>query len=125
MASAKKTETAAPAAFVPKVKKLLTLPLLKIKADETVYVQIKGAMYLAKAQPPKDGKPAETPPTLATAVNLETGELCQIICGEVMKSTLAENYPDNEYIDKGFSVTMHPAKNGKKYNTYTISEIEV
>jgi hypothetical protein len=56
--------------------------------------------------------------------NLETGEEMQIIANEVLKSSLEDAYPDASYVGKSFEIVRKPIQKGKKYVTFTITEIE-
>lgn len=126
---------AAPA-FAFKVKKHVTLPLLKIQPERPLYVTIEEAIFKAKPQagsraeaaankPEGEGKSAKKqPPELAHCIDLTTGEHCQIIIGTVLGSELRETYPDNSYVGKSFEIVQHKVQ-GKDYATYSITEIEV
>lgn len=121
-----KTETKAKANTVPKfkVKKLVTLPLWKWKNDQTKYLRFDSAIFEGKELTVKEGRADEKPAHLANVTDLETGEQCQIIIGFVLESTMNDEYPDNAYVGKTFAITQH-RDSGKKYNTYSIAEIEV
>ena len=123
-----------PAKFVPKVLKVLTVPLLKLRPGMTVYVKITDPMEkaapLKHASPPKDGEKGKEPPTLIKCINLETGEVCQVIAGLILFDLLNDTYPKQSYVGKGFSLNVSEQKasaggGGKRYNTYNVSEIEV
>jgi hypothetical protein len=126
--------TASPRKFNPadaKVVKVLTLPLIKLRAGMVVYVQPLKAMYEAK--PIKNAKPDDKdkkPPTLLDVVNLETGELAQIILGTVLADIFNDEYPQGAYVKKGFKIEVGEQKasqagGGKRYNQYSVFEIEL
>lgn len=128
--------SAAPAVakFVPKIVRVVTVPLLKLKPGMTIYVLVRAAMH--KAQPlkteqnPKDGEKAKEPPMLLDVVNLESGELQQVIPGAILVDILNDNYPTASYVGKGFQIAVSEQKasaggGGRRYNTYNVSEIEV
>lgn len=126
--------TAAPAKFVPKILKIVTVPLLKLRPGMTVYLKIIDA--LKRAEPlkhvaaPTDGTKAKEPPVLFKAVNLETGEPVQCIAGTLLVDVFADHYPNDSYINKGFMITVNEQKasaggGGKRYNTYAVNEIEL
>jgi hypothetical protein len=114
-----------------KVVKVLTLPLIKLRAGMVVYVQPLKAMYEAK--PIKNAKPDDKdkkPPTLLDVVNLETGELAQIILGTVLADIFNDEYPQGAYVKKGFKIEVGEQKasqagGGKRYNQYSVFEIEL
>lgn len=128
-------DAAAPA-FAFKVKKHVTLPLLKIQPEKPLYVTILDPIFKAKPQagsraeaaankPDAEGKGAKKqPPELAHCVDLTTGEHCQIIIGTVLGSELRETYPDHSYVGHSFEIVQHKVQ-GKDYATYSITEIEV
>lgn len=115
------------------VVKLLTLPLIKLRAGITVYIKPVEPMFQAKPQ--KNAKPAEgeadkKPPTLMHVVDLETGELAQIIPGSILADIFNDDYPNNGYVGKGFRITVGEQKavqggGGKRYNQYTVAEIKL
>lgn len=126
-APTQKTDDNAPEtpAFVPKVKRVITLPLLKFQIDQPVYVRIDGEMFKGKEIKGSGDKAKMEPATLANCTNLETGEACQIIVATVLHSILTEEYENGAYVGKGFMITKGPKGSGKAYNPYTVSEIEV
>lgn len=103
----------------------VTLPTLRLAEEGTVYVKITGPMTQSTVQqkPDKDGKVKE-PATVAPVVNVETGELTQIIVGAALKGILGETYPKDGYVDRSFEITKHGKAPGKRYNTYSVFEIE-
>jgi hypothetical protein len=111
-----------------KTKKLLTIPLLKLKEDETRYIKVTGAMYVGKEIKSKraNANPtaAREPATLVNAVNLETGEQCQVICSAVVKGVFEDNYPNDAYVGKCFALTKLARAAGKEYNGFKVEEIE-
>lgn len=123
----------APAKFVPKIVKVITVPLLKLRPGMTVYVKVieafKRADPLKNAKPDADGKTKE-PPILFKAVNLETGELVRCIAGTLLVDIFNDAYPSDGYVNKGFMISVNEQKasaggGGKRYNTYAVNEIEL
>jgi hypothetical protein len=109
--------------------KAVTLPVFKMVEETPVYVKITAAMYEGKEQKPvldKDGKPGKAmePATILPVMNVETGELSQIIAGAVLEGILNDSYPDAGYVGKAFEVVKHAKREGKRYNTYSVFEIE-
>jgi hypothetical protein len=106
-----------------KVKKALTLPVLKLKPGEEVYVQFTDHMHISKdTGQSMNGKKME-PATIANVIDLTTGEMHVLICATVMNKEIHENYPDGSYVGKSFAITLIRVPE-KKYNLYTILEIE-
>lgn len=106
-----------------KVKKALTLPVLKLKPGEEVYVQFAGHMHVSKDTGQQmNGKKME-PATVANVIDLTTGEMHVLICATVLNKEIHENYPDGSYVGKSFAITLIRVPE-KKYNLYSIIEIE-
>lgn len=131
MAKAKKTRSSAAPKVTPPAggkynrTRAVTLPTFKLAEETPVYVKVTGAMHQSNAtqRPGKDGKAME-PATILPVVNVETGEVTQIICGSVLKGILTETYPDDGYVGKSFEITKHAKAQGKRYNTYSVFEID-
>ena len=64
------------------------------------------------------------PATLLEVTDLSTGEIAQIVTNEVLKSTLRDEYPQDTYVGKCFSITKKGREAGKQYNKFSIEEIE-
>ena len=116
--------------FTFKVKKHVTLPLLKIMPEKPLYVKFDEAIVKAKPQaggrvPAADSAAAKKePPELAHVIDLTTGEHVQIIIGAVLGAELRATYPNDSYVGKAFEIVQHKVQ-GKQYATYGITEIEV
>lgn len=117
--------------FTPKVVRPLVLPTLKLVEENPVYVRIETTMSkstMKETRVEKDkgapkGKQMD-PATICQVTNLETGERQTLICGSVLESTLDESYPGGKYVGVCFGITKHAKASGKRYNTYSIDEIE-
>lgn len=105
--------------------KAVTLPVFKLADDVPVYLTATGEMYEGKEQKPaKAGEKPMEPATILPVVNVETGEVGQIIVGAVLEGILNETYPDGAYVGKSFEIVKHAKKEGKRYNTYSVFEID-
>jgi hypothetical protein len=138
------TETAAARpAFAFKVKRNLTLPLIKPKLDEPIYIRFTEAMQVGK-EIDKTKDAAIT----AVVTNLETGELNMYLVPAVLQGVLHDDYnapkygspekgkpvvekaPKKDpskpeaYIGLCFAITTHPKPSGKAYHPMTVLEIE-
>lgn len=118
------------ATFVPKIKKHVTLPLLKMVKDTPYYVRFESAMFKAKevtaarnVDPNSAAAQKREPPMLAQVVNLENGEMAQIICPAVLVSELNNHYPDEAYRGRCFAIELKKVE-GKSYNLVNVTEIE-
>lgn len=106
----------------------ITLPTFKFEQDKALYVKFLAAMHIGRVRLTRgqtEPDPDKKPPTLAHVVNIETGEEGQIILAEVLKTELGEAYPNEGYVGRGFEIVKQKRKEGKKYDPYTIAEIEL
>lgn len=110
------------AKFVPKKIKTVSVTVLR-QVDET-------AMFVMFTTPPFLGKEIKgsrmAAARIAYVLNLETGEVQQMIMNSVLESALGEAYPKWTWVGRSFSITPHKPDEGrsKRYRTYSIDEIE-
>lgn len=105
------------------VKRMVTLPLLKHADGATVFIRIKGAIFVGK-QIKTEGKANEKPADLVNVVELHSGRDMQYIVSAIVKSNLIELYPDDSYIDRCFAIRKGETIPGKRYKGFEILEIE-
>ena len=111
--------------FEPKTKKVLTRPTFKTVVDVPLYVKIQDKMFIGKERVGRDGKKSDkAPPTVINVMNLETGELGQVLANTILKQTLEEEYPNDGYVNLCFAITKQKRKEGKQYDPFNILEIE-
>lgn len=130
-APAPTTESTAPPKFVPKIIKQVSVNLMKLRPGVTVYALITGVMAISKPlknQSDEDKK--KEPPTLLPFVNMETGEVQNLIVGAVLKDLLNDEYPKDSYVKRGFMIAVKEQKDakaggGRRYNNYDVAEVEV
>lgn len=125
-----------------KVKKNLTMPVVKLLLDKPVYIRVEEPMKIGKKV---DDKKDEA--VLMTVVNLESGEIGQLLVPSVMQGILHDEYGapkygtekdengvshtvevlpgTHKYVGLGFAITRHPKPKGKSYNAMSIQEIEL
>lgn len=125
MAKNEKTETK-PAAFKPTIVRHVTMPTLKLVPDVPAYVKITAKIFEGKTQPAKDGEAQKKPPMIFNVINLETGEVCQMVAGTVVQREIQDNYPKDAYVNKCFMIIKGKKKGSgdRGYFTYEIAEIE-
>ena len=118
---------AAPAAFKPVIVRHVTMPTLKLMPDVPAYVKITEAIFEGKVQPAKEGETQKKPPLIFNVVNLETGEVCQMVAGTVVQREIQDNYTKDTYVGKGFMIIKGKKKGSgdRGYFTYEIAEIEL
>lgn len=113
--------------FEPKTKKLLTIPLLKLSVGEPRHVKATSAMFIGKEIKSKRANAAPAnrePATIINAINLEDGSECQVICSAVVKGVFEDNYPNDSYVGKCFTLLKLERAAGKEYNGFKVVEIE-
>lgn len=108
-------------AFTPKVKKVITLPMVKLQKDTPIYCRVDAPFFTGKAIDDK-----KEVATLCNITLLETGECAQIIVPSVLKSTFSESYPKDSYVGLCFAIckTSNAGDGGKAYAKFSLSEIE-
>lgn len=107
------------------VKTKLTKAVIKFEKDVPVYVKIVGAMHAGKQIKGTGDKQSMEPATLCDVVNLESGEEMQLIVSTLVKSILDDNYPGDTYVGKGFQITKHNKREGKRYFDYSVDEVSL
>lgn len=132
------TKTATPKAAAPrkagttssglifKKTKTVTVPVLKLMPDQPVYIKVENAMEISKqvAGAKVAGQSME-PATIMHCTNLDSDTECLLIVGTMLKSVIEESYPNQSYVGLCFEVTNHGKRGDKKYNAYSLTEIEV
>jgi hypothetical protein len=112
-------------AFVPKILRAITLPLIKPQLDVPVYVLVMGTVFLGKEIAVPEGKKKMDAAHLINVTDLETGELAQMIVPSVLKGIFADEFKDDSYVGKGFMITKHPKGSGKDYHPFSVSELDL
>lgn len=107
-----------------KIKKMVTLPLLKPSLGIPVFIKIIDKMFQGKEIKTGDKKDME-PAMLLNILDLSTGQPCQMIANKVFESILLEEYENHSYVGVCFQVTKLSPRDGKRYNGFEIIEIEL
>lgn len=115
--------------FVPEVVRVLTRPTIKLEIGTPVYVLIQSRVVIGKeikSRRPTDAdkEKKREPAHVADVVNLETGELNQLIVSAVVLGVLNDDYPHDAYVGKSFSIKKLDKKAGKDYFPYEVREIK-
>lgn len=104
--------------FQPKVKRVLTLPHMKLKLNETVYIRIESEPE--KKTFTRNGN--EETLEAMQVTDLETGEMKELAMLTVLESRLREFFPDGI---AGVCVALTQVKKeGKDYFNFNLTEIE-
>lgn len=105
-----------------KVKKMVTVPLLKVKPGVQYCVRIVGPMHEGKKiQDQKE------PAILMAVQELPSNKPHEIIVGKLMRDALNDNYPNAGYVGKcfAFQIDKDPNNPDRRYNLLTqLDEIE-
>ena len=64
-------------------------------------------------------------PDILNVRDAADGNEKEILVGQVLKSSLIENYPDDAYIGKSFACTQSAPPAGKRYKQMTVNEVEL
>jgi hypothetical protein len=99
-------------------------PTLKLEQDKSYFVRATGKMFIGKTIKTSDGKPPKEPATILPVCEIESGQLCEIVCNTVLKANLDEKYPGGSYVGKSFEIIKRAKREGKQYNAFEIYEIE-
>lgn len=138
-----KTKAVAPTKPTFKIKRAITLPLVKPQLDVPVYVKVTSPMSIGKAIGEKDAA------IILNVVDLETGEDAQLLVPSVLQGILHDDFgaplfgvkakgqptemlePANKdqkadaYVGMGFMLTKHPKKSGKQYHPWSVAELDL
>ena len=64
-------------------------------------------------------------PDILSVRDVEDGNEKEILVGQVLKSSLSENYPDDSYVGKTFACTQSAPPTGKRYKQMAVNEVEI
>lgn len=102
-----------------KIVKRVTLPILKQRVGQPIYVKILEKMVLSESK----GDDKKDPATVCKVYDLEHDRPAQIIVTAVTKSNLMETYPDDSYVGRFFKIELF-AVEGKKYHQVELIEFD-
>lgn len=98
--------------------KRITVPIIKLSPGDTWALQFTGEVREQKIG--ADNKP---PATLYRVVDLDTGEISDLIGSKVLVSTIEKNYPGDQIVGKKLLLECDQRPD-KKYLDVLISELE-
>lgn len=96
----------------------ITVAILKLTAGDSYALQFTG-----ETRQQKIGNDDKPPALLYRVVDLDTGEMSDLIGSKVLVSTIDKNYPDGAVKDKRLLLECAQRK-GKKYLDVLISELD-
>ena len=107
--------------------KAVTLPTFKLAIGEAYNILFQTAFTVGKKVKGEKNDKGEDkePPMVANVVNMNTGELGQLIGNAALFGELNDSYPNKGYVGKGFEITKMPPKEGRRAMRFQIFEIEV
>ena len=107
-----------------KIKRQVVLPLLSMKNGDKAILKINKPFYVGKVI---EGATIKKAADLAEVTNIETGQLMTMIVSKVLFSTITEDevYAKNGYVGKIFAIERVAPKEGKKYPTFGVVEVEI
>lgn len=105
------------------VKSAVTKPLFSLKHQPTLAVKITAAIMETDISFSEVQNTTQKP-RVVECINLETGEEGMLIASAVVESSLMRNYADGSYVGKCFLFQAGTIKEGKKYRTVQVYEIE-
>ena len=103
-----------------KVVRRVTIPLLQFPEGQTITAKIVAPIYTGKEIPGHQIKKAAE----LVQIDSRSGVRRLIIVNEVLKKELNEAYPDDGYVGKWFMITKIAPKDGKRYPTFDVQEVE-
>ena len=102
-------------------KQQITLPGLSFKGRTNAFVKILSKLHTSDRVESKDDK--RKPATVCKIIDLQTGELCRLICPALMVSAL--NDEGIEYVGKCYEIVVSADKvPGKEYKDVAVYEID-
>lgn len=108
-----------------KIKEQVSVPVLKQRDGETIFVRFDGPVYQGEELKNSRGAgPKMAPARLAKVFNYASKMANVIIVNTVLEGELVKNYPENKYVGKSFAITMNAAEEGRRYKTFSLFEIE-
>jgi hypothetical protein len=112
----------APVSF--KIKRVITVPLLKPQLDIPFYIKVTGEVFVGKEIQSEKTKDMEAA-NLVNCINLATGEAMQLIVPAVLSGIFEDEYTGGKYVGLGFMITKHPKASGKRYHPFSVAELEL
>lgn len=102
------------------------VPTLQLLDDDPVYVKITGPIKdTDKNELDEKGNPTTKTIRLIPVVDLQTGELSEIVAGTALVQNLRDYKGGNfAYVGLCFEIIKHKRAEGKKWKAYSIFEIE-
>jgi hypothetical protein len=104
------------------IKRNVTQEVWKWEEGKSKLFRVDGPIRIGRA--PKPGATITKAAELIDCTDLTTGRTEVLVAGKVVRDNLVENYDNDSYVGKFFRAVQGPIKEGKKYKTYTLEEID-
>jgi hypothetical protein len=98
----------------------VTLPVIPLGKNVEHFFVILTAITIGKKI--SDNK---EPARICNVLDMESGQVAICVAPTVMFNELNNNYPDNSYVGKGFSIMSRPGPSGSKWNHCEIAEVAI
>lgn len=108
-----------------KIVKHVAVPMLSMKEAPPGRAIICKFVDVARVAPPLEGfkSPISTPMYIST-IEARNGTARTLPWTQVFRQEMDKAYPNGAYVGKWFQVTRMPMKEGKRYWTFAIAEVE-
>ena len=108
-----------------RIVKHVAVPMLSMKEAPPGRAIICKFVDVAREAPPLEGykSPIKTPMFIST-IEARNGTARMLPWTSVFKQEMEKSYPNGSYVGKWFQVTRMPMKEGKRYWTFAIAEVE-
>lgn len=106
------------------VKRQVIQPVLNLQVGQPRTLKILNALRESTYRNPDPKKQKDKPATIASVVDVQTGETAMLICPAVLAGNLREQYPKDSYVGKTFYMEKLPKRPGKRYFDFSLVEVE-
>jgi hypothetical protein len=99
------------------IKRVVRVPQLKLEGGNDYAVKVEAAMY----EEPARGTKTEGTVTLMKVVNLDTGELCNILLGAVLRQLFTE---EDDYVGRFYLIGVGAIEGDNTWRDYSLAELD-
>ena len=99
------------------IKRVVRVPQLKLEGGNDYAIKVEAPMYEEAAR----GTKTEGVVTLMKVINLETGELCNILLGAVLRQLFGD---EDDYVGRFYLIGVGDIEGDNTWRDYSLSEID-
>jgi hypothetical protein len=111
--------------FNPTVKKIITLPILKLENGKTIYVRFLVPIIVGMTPQKRAGAIKEpAAPLFGDVVVLDSGITARLPIHPKLNAILKTTYPNDAYVDKCFAITKQIREAGRQFTPFHVAEID-